>query len=281
MMLHVRHLVEYSYDAPVVLEPHTLHMHVRPGPGVAVLKRQLLINPAPCGTSLNLGLDGALEEVAWFHGPTQSLSVACDTQVETSPMERFNFVMLPGSESLPLACDGPPGAMLQPYMKPDVPCDAITRFAAQALQRANGFPPAFASELCTAIHDRCTCIVRPEGPAWPPDETWSREEGACRDLAVLYIAAARSQGLPARFVSGYYHADADAPDNELHAWVEVYFPGGGWRGFDPTSGLGAAERHIALASAPEADGTTPVAGTFRGSATATMTASVRIRCVQR
>lgn len=92
---------------------------------------------------------------------------------------------------------------------------------------------------------------------------------------MLYLAVARACGFAGRFVSGYY-APAGVAENELHAWPELYIPGGGWRGFDPTAGLAVADRHVALAYAPDPLGAAPVDGTYRGSATATMTTDVAI-----
>jgi len=77
------------------------------------------------------------------------------------------------------------------------------------------------------------------------------------------MAVCRSVGLAARFVSGYQEGDPDMEERHLHAWPEVYVPGGGWRGYDPTHGLNVADRHIALAASHWAKGTLPVKGNFR------------------
>jgi transglutaminase-like putative cysteine protease len=106
--------------------------------------------------------------------------------------------------------------------------------------------------------------------------TW---RGACRDLTVLFLAVSRSLGLPGRFCSGY-QAAADTPDGQryLHAWPEVFLPGVGWRGWDPTHGVPAGEGHVALCAAPDQAGTMPVVGGyyFGDSITATLDFEVRI-----
>ena len=89
------------------------------------------------------------------------------------------------------------------------------------------------------------------------------------------MACCHSAGLAARFVSGYAHVD-DHGDHELHAWAEVYLPGGGWRGYDPTHGLAVADRHVALAAAALPADAAPVSGAFRGSAGATLQTTVDV-----
>ncbi|MBM3277498.1 MAG: transglutaminase family protein [Candidatus Handelsmanbacteria bacterium] len=121
----------------------------------------------------------------------------------------------------------------------------------------------FLRSLNTHLHQHWGQLFRADGDPWHPERTLLERQGACRDLAVLFMAACRCQGLPARFVSGY---QADAPLEEahqLHAWAEVYLPGAGWRGYDPAQGLTVAERHVALAAGPTYELGRPTEGTFR------------------
>jgi transglutaminase-like putative cysteine protease len=92
-----------------------------------------------------------------------------------------------------------------------------------------------------------------------------QRQGACRDLAVLFIDACRCVGLAARFVSGYQDAYRSMGKRDLHAWAEVYLPGAGWRGYDPTRGLAVADHHVAIAAAADPQNTAPVTATYRGS----------------
>jgi transglutaminase-like putative cysteine protease len=119
-------------------------------------------------------------------------------------------------------------------------------------------------------------VVREQGEPLRPDETLRRGEASCRDLTVLFLAVARACGFAGRFVSGYYAGVAEREEYELHAWPELYIPGGGWRGFDPTAGLAVAGRHVALAYAPTADLAMPVQGSYRGDAAAHMSTEVEI-----
>ncbi len=107
-------------------------------------------------------------------------------------------------------------------------------------------------------------LVREEGLPKRPSETLASQEGACRDLTVLYLDLCRWQGLAARFVSGYWRGGKASERRYLHAWAEVYLPGAGWRGFDPSSGLAVGDDHIAVAASPDPDGAAPVFGTYGG-----------------
>ena len=124
-------------------------------------------------------------------------------------------------------------------------------------------PVAFLDHLCRTIHARADKQVRTSGDAQAAGETLASWQGACRDFTVLFMESARSLGMPARFCSGY-QAAADTPDGRryLHAWPEVFVPGVGWRGWDPTHGVAAGEGHVALCAAPDQAGTMPVVGGF-------------------
>ncbi|WP_225322951.1 transglutaminase family protein [Synechococcus sp. RSCCF101] len=124
-------------------------------------------------------------------------------------------------------------------------------------------PLAFLWQLNQRIFDRCSHEVRHQGDPYPPSVTWSSRQGSCRDMAVLFMDVCRAMGLACRFVSGYQEGDPDWEYRHLHAWVEVYLPGGGWRGYDPTHGLAVADRHIALVAAPCSRLTAPVSGNLR------------------
>ena len=137
--------------------------------------------------------------------------------------------------------------------------------AEQLRQAARGEVVPFLTRLTETIYNRFRVIHREKGSPWPPATTIEQRQGACRDLAVLFIDICRVVGLAARFVSGYQEGDDDQEKRYLHAWAEVYLPGAGWRGFDPTHGLAVSDRHVAIAAAAEPQNAAPVAATYRGS----------------
>ena len=117
------------------------------------------------------------------------------------------------------------------------------------LHNVEGNVGLFLTSLTQTIYESCIYETRHHGPPWPAGVVLAERRGTCRDFTVLFMAACRAVGLAARFVSGYQRGDADQEVHDLHAWPEVYVPGGGWRGFDPTLGLAVADGHIALAAA--------------------------------
>jgi transglutaminase-like putative cysteine protease len=144
------------------------------------------------------------------------------------------------------------------------------QFADELLKESRGKTLDFMTALCARIQSRFSYEVRPAGEPASPERTLTSLRGSCRDFVVLAIATARSAGLACRFVSGYCIPEKPSGPPELHAWMEVYLCGGGWRGFDPTLGLACQENHIALATGPSSAMAMPVQGTFRGDARSEM-----------
>jgi len=143
------------------------------------------------------------------------------------------------------------------------PSPAVHAFAEDLRSRTNGHPIAFLEALTRAIFERTDRGIRTEGAAQPPEVTLTQRRGACRDVALLVVACCRSQGMAARFVSGYQR-EAQTPDGRsyLHAWAEVYVEGAGWCGWDAMHGIAAGEGHLALCAAPDQASTMPVEGGF-------------------
>lgn len=265
MRIEVEHRTHYQFSAPVFLEPHELRVRPRSNSWHRLDRFEVHLEPTPRGTTENLDLDGNDVLVAWFDGLTDALTIEVRFEVQTLRTNPFDF--LPGyHQALPLVYAEPIRRQLAPYLDHE-PAALLRRYADIVSEAAAYSAPSFAAHLARRLHEDCRHVTRPEGLPLAPEDTLRRREGACRDLAVLYVALCRELGLAARFVSGYCLAD-EADRDELHAWAEVYLPGGGWRGFDPSIGLAVSDRHIAVAAGPAADDAAPVSGTFRGGATA-------------
>jgi transglutaminase-like putative cysteine protease len=152
---------------------------------------------------------------------------------------------------------------LQPYLNgySIAGIDPIAVQLGQEISEAtNGDVIAFLGELNQFIYSSCQYLIRETGNPLPPGRTWSEKKGSCRDLTVLFIEVCRAMGLAARFVSGYQEGDLDNSEYHLHAWAEVYLPGAGWRGYDPTHGLAVSDRHIALAASAISEYAAPISG---------------------
>jgi transglutaminase-like putative cysteine protease len=141
----------------------------------------------------------------------------------------------------------------------------VTAWAETLAAEVGGDTGTLLIHLADTIHHDFHHVGRPEGEPMTAEQTLADRTGACRDTAMLYVEACRSLGLAARFVSGYsMHHPEEVTEHELHAWAEVYVPGGGWRGYDPSLGLAVADGHVALTSAPDHRLAAAVSGSYRG-----------------
>ena len=277
MTITVRHRTAYAFDAPVFLEPHVIRLHPRAGAAARVVDFALDIEPAPAVRADNLDLDGNVVTHAWFEGLTETLALSARATVETLVTDPFRFLAVDPHRPLPYAYPADLADRLRPCRSsPDEAHRTVRGLALEAARESARDPVAFPLDLARRLHAEFRLERRPEGPPLPPAETAARRRGACRDLAVLFIACCRAMGLAARFASGYAYTEGGRP-NELHAWAEVYLIGGGWRAYDPSYGLAVADRHVTLAAAPEPRDAAPVSGTFRGGAAARLDVEVDVR----
>jgi len=253
----VRHETLYRYSVPVVLAPHVLRL--TPRSRHQIQNRSLVIQPEPVALNEESDAHGNRVARATFSDQaTCELRIESRFELQTSPPSLVSEV----SERLPWS--PVPADELGVYRQGDAGVDSAVISFARALAAEVGQQPiAFLDHLCRTIHARADKQVRTSGDAQAAAHTLASWQGACRDFTVLFCEAARSQGMPARFCSGY-QAAADTPDGRryLHAWPEVFVPGVGWRGWDPTHGVAAGEGHVALCAAPDQTGTMPVVGGF-------------------
>lgn len=265
MIFRITHQVRYAYSDSVFLEPHILRLHPRDDPSQQIRGFTVVVTPQPAGSHDFLDAEGNRATCLWFNGKIASLAVSTSFEAQTFQETPFNYLVTDNSFlQLPAKYGGSDGVALGPFLEAVEPDKELRSLVASIVDKAGGNTLDFLLLLNTAIYEECTVEIRDHGPPWPPAVTWRNKRGACRDLAVLFIAACRGVGLAARFVSGYQEGDQDMEHRHLHAWPEVYIPGGGWRGYDPTHGLVVADRHVALAASYHSDGAAPVTGTFRG-----------------
>jgi transglutaminase-like putative cysteine protease len=251
----------------VFLDPHVLRFHPRPDGTQRVDDFQLQVDPAPEGLTPYQDCAGNVVTGVWFNGVHSDLEITARCRLTTTRVNLFDYLppfQRPGRR---LEYDAGLQKLLAPaiHRTPPVGCaDPVKQFAEAVYRDTQYRLVPFLILLNTAIFDRFHVIERERGAAWCPARTWSEGCGACRDLAVLLVDACRAVGLAARFVSGY-RADGGARGRQqLHAWAEVYIPGAGWRGFDPTEGLAVGDRHVVIAAALDPPDAAPVSGSFRG-----------------
>ncbi len=269
MKYRIQHTTTYDYDAAVVLQPHLVRLRPRSDSNQWVQRFELTIAPTPLACSDLTDLDGNAIAKVWFAPePTRSLTIHATSEVETTCTNPFNYLLEPWATQLPLDYPALLLAQLHPYLGGQHPSTAtvfdpaVVQFAQDLWVKSDGHPSQFLTLLNQQIYAQCHYQVRESGNPLPPGVTWSQKVGSCRDFAALFMEVCRVVGLAARFVSGYQEGDRDSSDRHLHAWVEVYLPGAGWCGFDPTHGLAVSDRHIALVSSAFARYTAPVQGSF-------------------
>jgi len=206
-----------------------------------------------------------------FPKPTQKFSVEVDLVAEMAVFNPFDFFLDPSAEQAPFAYDSVLAVELAPYLRQDAASPQFTRFLA-SLDVTPKPTIEFLVGLNLAVNRAVRYVIRLEHGVQTPEETLVSASGSCRDSAWLLVQILRHLGLAARFVSGYLiqlRADVQAVDGpsgavqdftDLHAWCEVYLPGAGWIGLDPTSGLLAGEGHLPLACSPEPSSAAPISG---------------------
>lgn len=273
MRFLVHHRTRYRYSAPVRLGPHLLRFTPR-GDGATLLARSLIVAPEPVVRREVIDRFGNPVTELEFEGTSTQLCIDSTFDLETIAPPG------PGAEEAPdLPWPAASEAELAIYLDPAQAGDATVAAFARGLAEASGWSVrAFLDRLNRTLHERIHHHIRDGGFAQAPQVTLATGAGACRDTAVLFIAAARAMGIPARFVSGY-QARAETADGgrHLHAWPEVHLLGLGWRGYDPTHGLAVEDGHVALCAGPDQAATMPLEGGFWGDGvTSTLEYVVRI-----
>jgi transglutaminase-like putative cysteine protease len=272
VQFRIQHESLYRYDVPVALGVHRVRLTPRPGP-VQVGKRRLVVEPQPVAWYEEQdAYENPITRLE-FSGTTERLSIVSEVELTTLlPPDLPSWL-----DPLPYA---PPSVDPQAVYRGATFHPEVRRFADALVLEGRRDPVAFLDHLTRTLFSRIDRHIRPVGEARAAHETLALGSGACRDLTVLFLEVCRSQGLAARFVSGY-QAQAQTPDGQrhLHAWAEVFLPGAGWRGWDATHGVRVTDGHVALCAAPHQAATMPIEGGFffQGSTVnSTLDHSVRI-----
>ncbi len=277
MKITVTHSTIYRYDFPVYLEPHIFRLRPRMSIAQLLLAYDLQISPTPAGTTECLDQDGNLALNVWFNAPTSEMRVTSRFTVEMLRANPFDYVIIGQSLNLALWYPEPLCTALTPYRHDFHVAESVKQYAKSIAASSQWNTLNFLLELSRHINQTCRQVIRPYGPPWMSDMTLRLQEGSCRDLAVLFCDACRVMGIAARFVSGYELASAISQEPYMHAWAEVYLPGIGWRGYDPSRGLAVSNAHVAVAAGFDHDLASPVAGWYSGLSQSRMEASINMQ----
>ncbi|MFB2834305.1 transglutaminase family protein [Floridanema evergladense] len=265
MLYYIVHTTTYNYQQAVTLRPHIIRLIPRSDAEQKIHEFSLETEPKCTGICYNSDLEGNVVSQIWFTEPTEYLKIQVSSQVETFRENPFDYLLEPFALKLPIDYSASLLTQLSPYLQRQYlgNIDPIaTQLAQEILVASSHQTTMFLSKLNQQIYETCQYVIRETGDPLPAGITWQQKSGSCRDFAVLFMEVCRAVGLAARFVSGYQEGDLDQIERDLHAWVEVYLPGAGWRGYDPTLGLAVSDRHIPLVSSAFPSYTAPISGSF-------------------
>jgi len=273
MSIHValHHRTDYRYDRLITLGPQVVRLRPAPHSRPRILSYSLQVQPDT--HFVNWQQDPFANYVARLTFPerTRLLRIDVGLVVEMAVFNPFDFFLEPSADHYPFEYEAELRRDLLPYLMPDPASPRLQAFL-DSVDRRKRRSIDFLVELNQRLHRDIRYLIRLEPGVQTPEQTLALGSGSCRDSGWLLVQCLRHLGLAARFVSGYLiqlKADVKAIDGpsgtehdftDLHAWCEVYLPGAGWIGLDPTSGLLAGEGHIPLACTPEPGSAAPITG---------------------
>jgi uncharacterized protein (DUF2126 family)/transglutaminase-like putative cysteine protease len=277
MGIHValHHRTQYRYDKRVSLGPQVIQLRPTPHCHTPILSYSLDVTPAD--HILNWQLDPHANYLARVIFPTKTTEFIVDVNLvaDLTPINPFDFFLEPGYETYPFTYSQELAKDLEPFRSVDPMGPRRSAFVAGISREQQG-TVGFLVAINNKVRDEIGYVTRLEHGVQTSEQTLSLRTGSCRDSAWLLVQIFRHLGIASRFVSGYLiqlAADPSSPDGpktdstDLHAWAEVFLPGAGWIGMDPTSGLMAAEGHIPLVCTPTAAQAAPIGGTVEPAGT--------------
>ncbi len=276
MKVRILYQTQYAYVEPVSFSLHLFRLFPKVDRHIAVHSHDFQTN---ADAAVNFRRDIFDNEVAscFYPSPSRVLSASLKLEIDVQPKNPFGFLLEQHALTFPFDYLPAEAQVLQPYrISGGAPALPFWQPPAEPQPTAETLVA-----LNAAIHQNLAYERRDEGTAYSPAETVQRGRGACRDFAVLLAETVRGLGLAARLASGYLCEFGDGEkfaEGALHAWVEVYLPGAGWVGLDPTNGTLCNHHHLTAAVGLTPADISPVFGNYYhpSHVPAQMTASLQI-----
>jgi uncharacterized protein (DUF2126 family) len=267
----LNHVTQYHYDRPVLLGPQVVRLRPAPHARTRILSYSMRVEPGKHFINWQQDPQSNYQARLVFPDRTRVLRVEIDLVVEMAVFNPFDFFLEPRAEHYPFEYDSEQASELAPF-RTCLPLTPRLEAFVASVSRARRPMMDMLVEINQRLQGEVAYLIRMEPGVQSPEETLTLGSGSCRDSAWLFVQVARQLGFAARFASGYLiqlapdQKSLDGPSGpasdftDLHAWAEIYLPGAGWIGFDPTSGLLAGEGHVPLACTPEPASAAPISG---------------------
>jgi len=267
----LRHFTEYKYDRLVTLSPQVVRLRPAPHSRTSIPGYSLRVEPPNHFINWQQDPHGNFLARLVFPEQVRSFSLEVSLVAEMTVLNPFDFFLEPYADLFPFLYEDMELRQLRPFLDAQQPGPLEAEFL-KSIDRSPKQTMAFLVDLNRRLQHMIQYTIRMEPGVQTPEQTLRIGSGSCRDSGWLLVQVLRHLGLAARFVSGYLiqltadEKSLDGPSGpsadftDLHAWAEVYLPGAGWIGLDPTSGLLAGEGHVPLAATPEPLSAAPVTG---------------------